>query len=121
MTEEFLKAIDILRHLSKYLIVNLLFKALQDETRRRILEMLKVRDLTAGEISKAFAMSSPSISYHLDLLKQAGLVSSRKRGQFVCYSLETTVFDESLAWIMNLKTKGKKSETLPGLHQTKPA
>ena len=88
--------------------MNLLFKALRDPTRRRILEMLKERDLTAGEIGEAFAMSAPSISYHLDLLRHAQLVSSRKNGQFVTYSLETTVLDDSLGWILDLMKKGKK-------------
>ena len=63
--------------------LNLLFKALRDPTRRRILEMLKERDLTAGQIAEAFSMTAPSISYHLDLLRHAQLVSSRKQGQFV--------------------------------------
>jgi ArsR family transcriptional regulator len=58
--------------------MDVLFKALQDPTRRRILEMLKKRDLNAGEIADAFRMSKPSISYHLDLLKQANLVSTTK-------------------------------------------
>ncbi len=82
--------------------MNLLFKALRDPTRRRILEMLKERDLTVGEISDAFPMTTPSISYHLDLLKHAQLVSARKNGQFVTYSLETTVLDESLGWLLDL-------------------
>lgn len=90
--------------------MNLLFKALRDPTRRRILEMLKERDLTVSEISEAFDMSTPSISYHLDLLKHAQLVSARKNGQFVTYSLETTVLDESLGWLLELikKKKGKR-------------
>ena len=72
--------------------------------------MLKERDLTVSEISEAFDMSTPSISYHLDLLKQAQLVSGRKSGQFVTYSLETTVLDESLGWLLELikKRKGKR-------------
>jgi DNA-binding transcriptional ArsR family regulator len=55
-------------------------------------------------------MSTPSISYHLDLLKHAHLVSARKNGQFVTYSLETTVLDDSLGWILDLisKKKGKR-------------
>jgi DNA-binding transcriptional ArsR family regulator len=53
-------------------------------------------------------MSAPSISYHLDLLRQARLVSSRKNGQFVTYSLETTVLDDSLGWLLDLMKKGKK-------------
>jgi DNA-binding transcriptional ArsR family regulator len=90
--------------------LNLLFKALRDPTRRRILEMLKERDLTVGEINVAFDMTAPSISYHLDLLKHAQLVSARKNGQFVTYSLETTILDESLGWLLDLikKKKGKR-------------
>jgi DNA-binding transcriptional ArsR family regulator len=90
-------------------MLNLLFKALRDPTRRRILEMLKERDLTVTQISEAFAMSTPSISYHLDLLKQAQLVSALKNGQYVTYSLETTVLDDSLGWLLGLmkKKKGK--------------
>jgi ArsR family transcriptional regulator, arsenate/arsenite/antimonite-responsive transcriptional repressor len=90
--------------------LNLLFKALRDPTRRRILEMLKERDRTVGQISEVFDMTTPSISYHLDLLKHAGLVSARKNGQFVTYSLETTVLDDSLGWLLNLikKKKGKR-------------
>jgi ArsR family transcriptional regulator len=90
--------------------LNLLFKALRDPTRRRILEMLKERDLTVGQISEAFAMTTPSISYHLDLLKHARLVSARKNGQFVTYSLETTVLDDSLGWILDLIKKGKRKQ-----------
>jgi DNA-binding transcriptional ArsR family regulator len=88
--------------------VNLLFKALRDPNRRRILEMLKERDLTVGEISEAFTMSTPSISYHLDLLKHAQLVSARKNGQFVTYSLETTVLNDSLGWLLDLIRKNKQ-------------
>lgn len=61
-----------------------------------------------GQISDAFEMSTPSVSYHLDLLKQAQLVSSQKNGQFVTYSLETTVLSESLGWIFDLIKKGKQ-------------
>jgi DNA-binding transcriptional ArsR family regulator len=89
--------------------MNIQFKALQDPTRRRILDMLKVRDLTASDIAAAFDISAPSISYHLDLLRRAGLVSSQKKGQFVTYSLETTVLDESLSWILDLMKKGNKN------------
>ena len=70
--------------------------------------MLKESDLTVGEISDAFAMTTPSISYHLDLLKNAQLVSARKNGQFVTYSLETTVLDESLGWILDLINRPKR-------------
>ena len=85
--------------------MNLLFKALNDQTRREILEYLKEKDLTAGEIADKFNISKPSISHHLDLLRQAGLVVSVKEGQFIYYSLNTTVMDEMLKWIMQLKTE----------------
>lgn len=93
--------------------MNLQFKALQDENRRRILEMLREGDLTASEIASEFSMSAPSISYHLDLLRQAGLVSSSKKGQFVTYSLETTVLYETLGWILNLTNKRPSHATKP--------
>lgn len=80
--------------------MNALFKALNDPTRRQILELLRQGDLTAGEIAEQFAMSKPSISHHLDLLRQAGLVDSTKQGQFITYRLNTTVLDELLAWLM---------------------
>lgn len=87
--------------------MNKVFKALDDPTRREILEMLRERDLTAGEIAEAFNISKPSISHHLDLLKQAGLVISIREGQFIRYSLNVTVFDELLGWIMGIKNKKK--------------
>ncbi len=61
--------------------LNSLFKALNDPTRREILELLKEKDLTAGEIADRFNISKPSISHHLDLLRQAGLVVSVKEGR----------------------------------------
>lgn len=86
--------------------MNLLFKALNDKTRREILELLKKKDLSAGEISDNFDVAKPSISHHLEILKNAGLVTSRKNGQYIIYSLNETVFDEVIMWILNLK-KGK--------------
>jgi DNA-binding transcriptional ArsR family regulator len=80
--------------------MNALFKALNDPTRRQMLDMLQKSDLTAGEIADQFEMTKPSISHHLDLLRQAGLVESTRRGQFITYTLNTTVLDELLAWLM---------------------
>ena len=87
--------------------MNHLFKALNDATRREILELLKEGDKTAGEIADCFAISKPSISHHLDLLKQAGLVEAEKQGQFIYYSLNTTVVDEIANWFMQFKAKRK--------------
>ncbi|MFN0201198.1 MAG: autorepressor SdpR family transcription factor [Bacteroidia bacterium] len=85
--------------------MNELFKALNDPTRRQILTLLKEKDLTAGEIAAHFEMSKPSISHHLDLLRQANLVISFKKGQFVLYSLNMTVLDELLGWVLMFTSK----------------
>lgn len=80
---------------------------MNDPTRRSILEMLKEKDMTAGEIADQFNISKPSISHHLDLLKQASLVVAVKEGQFIVYSINTTVMDEMLKWMMQFSTKKK--------------
>lgn len=85
--------------------MNNLFRALNDSTRRQILELLRERDMNAGEIADHFSMSKPSISHHLDLLRQAGLVDSEKQGQFIIYSLNTTVVDEMVGWLMKITKK----------------
>ncbi len=83
--------------------MNNVFKALNDVTRREILELLKEKDLSAGEIAEAFNISKPSISHHLDLLKRADLVSSIKQGQFVVYSINTTAMEDVLKWLIALQ------------------
>ena len=83
--------------------MNYLFKALNDETRRQILELLKDKDMTAGDIADAFNISKPSISHHLDILKRSDLVTSEKNGQFITYSINTTILEDVLQWIITLK------------------
>jgi ArsR family transcriptional regulator, arsenate/arsenite/antimonite-responsive transcriptional repressor len=85
--------------------MNILFKALGDPTRRKIIELLREKDMTAGEIAEYFSISKPSISHHLDLLRQANVVLSIKEGQFITYSLNTTVFDEIVKWMMDVSDK----------------
>lgn len=80
-----------------------IFKALDDETRRKILELLREQDMNAGEIADRFQMTKPSISHHLEILKNAELISSIKKGQFVVYSINTTLLDEVIEWIIHLK------------------
>jgi len=87
--------------------MNAAFKALNDATRRKILELLHDKDLTAGEIAQHFSISFPSISHHLDLLKQAKLVRAEKDGQYVYYSLNAAAIDEIVKWFMQLKLKKK--------------
>ena len=85
--------------------MNHLLQALSDPTRRKILDMLKKKYLTAGEIADAFDMTKPSISHHLDILRRANLVVSEKQGQFITYSINTTELDELLKWIYKLTGK----------------
>ncbi|WP_111710062.1 autorepressor SdpR family transcription factor [Lutibacter citreus] len=82
--------------------MNSLFKALNDETRRQIVELLKEKDMNAGEIAEQFNISKPSISHHLDILKRADLITSEKKGQFVEYSLNTSILEDLINWIITL-------------------
>jgi DNA-binding transcriptional ArsR family regulator len=99
------KYLDICLNIYLQYPMNILFKALNDHTRREILEMLKEGDMNAGDIADKFNMTKPSISHHLDLLKQADLVVAVKKGQFVEYSLNMTVMDEIMAWFVQFKTQ----------------
>jgi len=86
------------------------FKALADPTRRKILDLLKDGELTAGEIADHFDMTKPSISNHLGLLKQAGLVRDERRGQYIVYALNTTVFQDVMKWILDLQNAGERKD-----------
>ncbi|PWV53294.1 autorepressor SdpR family transcription factor [Chitinophaga sp. S165] len=95
--------------------MNIVFKALNDKTRRDILELLKEGEKTAGEIADHFNFSKPTISHHLDLLRQAELIMSVKQGQFISYSLNTTVVDELLKWVLQFSSnvnREPKNKTL---------
>ncbi len=80
------------------------FRALSDPTRRKMLELLRERDMNASEIADQFEMTKPSISHHLDLLRQAGLVVTEKQGQFVIYSLSTSVIEDLMQWLMTFSS-----------------
>ncbi|MDF2587950.1 MAG: transcriptional regulator [Anaerocolumna sp.] len=81
------------------------FKALADPTRRKILELLSVNDLNAGEIADYFKISKPSISHHLSILKNADLISDERQGQNIVYSLNTTVFQDMIKWFFDFTKK----------------
>ncbi|WP_138432145.1 autorepressor SdpR family transcription factor [Fodinibius saliphilus] len=89
--------------------MNTLFKALNDATRRKILQMLQDKDMTAGEIANEFDISKPSISHHLDILKQAKLISSERDGQFIRYAINTTVVEEVANWFLEILNKSDSS------------
>ena len=83
--------------------MNEVFKALADPTRRKILDLLRDKDLSAGDIADQFDMTKPSISNHLSILKKAELVLVEKKGQFMIYSLNTTLFQDVIRWMLELK------------------
>lgn len=82
-------------------------RALGDPTRREILKALRAGDLTAGEISARFPMTAASVSHHLSVLREAGLVTAERNGRNLIYSLETTVFQEFLQEMMGFLGKGR--------------
>jgi len=90
--------------------MNTLFKALNDPTRRKILKMLQDKDHTAGEIADAFHISKPSISHHLDVLKRADLVRGERNGQFIHYSINTTVLEEAANWFIEIINQNQRNE-----------
>ena len=90
--------------------MNNIFRALNDKTRRDILDLLKKKDMTAGDIADRFNISKPSISHHLDILRQADLVTSVKEGQFIYYSLNMTVLDDLMEWMLKLQSKNKNNK-----------
>lgn len=90
------------------MFLDLLFKALSDETRRRILKMLAEKDRTAGEIASFFPQRWPTISHHLEILKEAGLIVDERRGKYIIYSLNTTVFQEALLFLLDTLKKREK-------------
>lgn len=83
------------------------WKALADPTRRKILELLKKRNMNAGEIAAEFNMTKSSISNHLNILKQADLVDSEKQGQNVVYSIKTSVIEDMLSTLSNLTKRNE--------------
>lgn len=79
------------------------FKALSDPTRRAILALLRDGAKTAGEIGSRFSMTGATISHHLAVLRDAGLICDDKRGKYIYYELNMSVLDELLGWVANLK------------------
>ena len=79
------------------------FKALSDPIRRDILTLLKKGSLSAGEIGSHFDMTGATISYHLSILKKADLVFENKQKNFIYYELNTSVVEEVMLWLADLK------------------
>lgn len=88
------------------------FKALADPTRREILKLLQEQDMSAGSIAEHFNMTRPSISHHLNVLKNSGLILDERHGQNIIYSLNMTIFQDIIRWFFDFNQKSKKEDVL---------
>jgi ArsR family transcriptional regulator len=86
------------------------FKALADPTRREILRLLAHGEKTAGDIAERFDMTKPSVSHHFEILKKADLVRTRRDGQHIWYSLNTTVVEDLMTWLWDAFKKSSFQE-----------
>ena len=82
-------------------------KALADPSRREILELLKAGRLSAGEIAEKFPVSGAAISKHLSVLREADLIRDPREGKFIFYELNTSVLEEVMLWLAQLKGESK--------------
>ena len=82
-------------------------KALSDPSRREILELLKSGRLSAGEIAEKFPVSGAAVSKHLSILKEADLIRDTREGKFIFYELNTSVLEEVMLWLAQLKGENK--------------
>lgn len=86
------------------------FKALSDPARREILMLLKEKPLSAGEIASHFEMTGATISYHLNVLKKADLVTETRDKNFIYYDLNVSVVEEVMLWLSDLKGDNDETE-----------
>ncbi|MCO6459791.1 MAG: winged helix-turn-helix transcriptional regulator [Saprospiraceae bacterium] len=83
--------------------MNSVFKALDDETRRQIIEMLKIREMTSDEIATSFSLTRQQVAHHLEILKTAKLIKIDKSRKNPVYSLNAVLLDQLLTWILKNK------------------
>ena len=99
--------LTIISYFANYLItMNLIFRALADPTRRKILTLLRKRPHTSGEIAKIFPSAWPTISRHLALLRDANLIIAERNGQYIRYELNTSVVQDLIQHILGWAEKG---------------
>ena len=101
-------SLDRSRYLDNYLNmkIQMVFEAIADPNRRKILDLLKEGELSVGELKQHFDISGASLSHHLNKLKAADLVITKRQGQSIIYSIHTSVFEDltkEMAGFLNLK------------------
>ena len=87
------------------------FKALSDPVRRDILQLLKAGRMSAGDIASHFDMTAATVSYHLKLLKKADLIWEKKEKNYIYYELNTSVLEEIMLWISDLRGEDNNDKT----------
>ena len=114
LADSCVSVLTFIRHLDSNLNMKIqdVFEALSDPNRRAILDLLKKGEMSVGEIAENFEITGASLSHHLNKLKAADLVVSRRRGQTIIYAIHTSVFEDVSGLLLNLfSVKGKKNET----------
>ena len=89
--------------------MQLVLEAISDPTRRKILDLLKKGEMSAGELGEHFDISGPSMSHHLSKLKAADLVIANRRGQSIHYSINTSVFDDAAQFVIGFFQEKKEN------------
>ena len=97
--------------------MNKVFKALSDPTRRRVLQLLRERPMSAGELSDRFAVSKPTMSAHFAVLQEAGLIDAEKIGRTITYRLVMSVLEEALLGFAQTLGWGLDSRRAPRVNQ----
>jgi DNA-binding transcriptional ArsR family regulator len=101
--------------------VSEVYKALADPTRRRILQLLREREMSAGEIAQHFELAKPTLSGHFAVLREAKLVSPEKTGTTIIYRLNVSVLEEALMALMDTFKVEPKPAATPARPQAKPS
>ncbi len=97
-----------------------IFKALSDSTRRRVLELLRERPLTAGELSAQFSVSKPTMSAHFSVLREADLIEADKVGKTITYRLKMSVLEDGLlGFIQTFGLEIKSVDVTPVINKLK--
>ena len=116
-----LDSLTIIRLLAKYRFVNKVFKALSDPTRRRVLQLLRERPMSAGELSDHFPVSKPTMSAHFAVLQEAGLIDAERSGRTITYRLVMSVLEEALLGFAHTLGWGLESKRTTRVNHNKVA
>ena len=92
-------------------MITKVYSALSDPTRRKIMQLLRERDMTAGELADQFEFTKPTMSRHFSVLKEADLIQGTKKGNQIIYRLNVTVLEEALMGMMEMFKLGDQRPT----------